>query len=125
MEVLIKGEINSLAGIGSKIQVDGWEEAIVVVSSERSTRGKQSKYKSGSKDTSKAAVLDDTSVVSVMIVGRIPQIFSLIETVSSVKKKHMKSSPLRVKGMHGSTEPDYSAEKKLGIVLNLFYQWWI
>ena len=41
-----------------------------VVSSERSTGLKLSKYKSGSKDASKAAVLDDT------IVGRIPLIFS-------------------------------------------------
>jgi len=36
----------------------------------------ESKYKSGSTDTSIAAALDDTSV---MIVGRIPSIFSLIE----------------------------------------------
>ena len=61
--------MNSVVGIGSKIQVDGLEETIAVVSSERSTGQKSSKYKSGSKDTSKAAVLDDTLV---MIVGRIP-----------------------------------------------------
>ena len=65
MEVSIKGKtsLNSLVGIGSKIQVDGLEETIVVVSSERSTGRKPSKYKSGSKDTSKAASLDDTSVI--------------------------------------------------------------
>jgi len=39
MEVSIKGKtsLNSLVGIGSKIQVDGLEETIAVVSSERST----------------------------------------------------------------------------------------
>ena len=53
MEVSIKGKtsLNSLVGIGSKIQVDGLEETIAVVSSERSTGQKPSKYKSGSKDT--------------------------------------------------------------------------
>jgi len=65
-----------------------------------STEQKQSKYKSGSKDTSKAAVFDD---ISVIIVGRIPIIISLIETILLVKKL-MKSSVLRVKGIHGSTE---------------------
>ena len=62
MEVSIKGKtsLNSLVGIGSKIQVDGLEETIAVVSSERSTGQKPSKYKSGSKDPFKAAVLDDT-----------------------------------------------------------------
>jgi len=63
MEVSIKGKTssNSLVGIGYKIQVD-------VVSSERSTGQKQSKHKTGSKDTSKAAVHDETLV---LIVGRI------------------------------------------------------
>jgi len=77
MEVLIKGKtsLNSLVGIGSKIQVDGLEETVAVVSSERSTGKKPFKYKSGSTDTSKAAALDDTSVI---IVGRIPSIFSII-----------------------------------------------
>ena len=52
MEVSIKGKtsLNSLVGIGSKIQVDGLEETIAVVSSERSTGQKLSKYKSGSTD---------------------------------------------------------------------------
>ena len=80
MEVLIKGKtsLNSLVGVGSKTQVDGLEETIAVVISERSTAQKPSEYKSGSKDTSKAAVLDDTAVI---IVGRIPFFFSLIKTV--------------------------------------------
>ena len=47
------------------MQVDGLEETIAVVSSERSTEQKPSKYKSGSTDTSKAAALDDTSVIIV------------------------------------------------------------
>ena len=51
----------------------------------------------GSKDTYKAAVLDD---ISVIIVGRIPLIFSLIETILLVKNL-MKSFMLRVKGIHG------------------------
>ena len=92
--------MNSLVGIGSKIQVDGLEETIAVVSSERSTGQKPYKYKSGSKYTSQDAVLDDTSVI---IVGRIPSIFSLIETILLIKNL-MKSSLLRVKGIHGSTE---------------------
>ena len=71
-----------------------------VVSPERSTGQKPSKYQSGSKDTSKAAALDDTLVI---IVGRIPSIFSLIETILLIKNL-MKSSLLRVKGIHGSTE---------------------
>ena len=64
MEVSIKGKtsLNSLVGIGSKIQVDGLEETIAVFSSERSTGQKPCKYKSGSKDASKATALDDTSV---------------------------------------------------------------
>ena len=47
MEVSIKEKtsLNSLVGIGSKIQVDGLEETIAVVSSERSTGQKPSKYK--------------------------------------------------------------------------------
>ena len=67
MEVLTKGKtfLNSVVGIGSKTQVDGSEETIAVVSSESLTGQKQSKYKSGSKDTSKAAVLDDISVIMV------------------------------------------------------------
>ena len=102
MEVSIKGKtsLNSLVGIGSKIQVDGLEETIAIVSSERSTRQKPSKYKSGPNGTSKAAVLDDTLVI---LVGRIPLIFSLIETILLIKNL-MKSSLLRVKGIHGSTE---------------------
>jgi len=67
---------------------------------ELTTGQKPSKYKSGSKTTSKAALLDDTSVI---IVGRIPLIFSLIETILLIKN-FMKSSLLRVKGIHGSTE---------------------
>ena len=69
MEVLIKGKLflSILVGIRFKIKVDGLEETIVV-SSERSTGEKQYKYKSGSRDTSKATILDDTSVI---IVGRI------------------------------------------------------
>jgi len=79
MEVSIKGKtLNSLIGNGFKIQVDGLEETIAVGSSERSTGQKPSKYKSGYKDTSKAAAIDDTSVI---IVGRIPLIFSLMETI--------------------------------------------
>ena len=71
MEVSIKGKtsLNSLVGIWSKIQMDGFKETITVVNSESSTGQKPSKYKSGSKDTSKAAVLDDTLVI---IVGMIP-----------------------------------------------------
>ena len=44
MEVSIKGKncLNSLVGIGSRIQVDGLEETIGVVSSERSTGQKLS-----------------------------------------------------------------------------------
>jgi len=47
MEVLIKRKtsLNSLVGIESKIQVDGLEETIAVVSSERSTGQKPSKLK--------------------------------------------------------------------------------
>jgi len=66
--------LNSLFGIGSKIQVDGLEKNFAVVSSEGSTGWKESKYKSGSKDTSKAAVLDDTSVI---MVGKIPLILHI------------------------------------------------
>jgi len=47
-----------MVGIGPKLQIDGLGETIAVVSSERWTGQKPSKYKSGSKDTSKAAVLD-------------------------------------------------------------------
>ena len=70
MEVSIKGKtsLNSLVGIGSTIQVDGLEETLTVVSSERLAGQKQSIYKSGSKDTSKPAVLDDALVIKV---GRI------------------------------------------------------
>ena len=95
MEVLIKGKtsLNILVGIGSKIQVDGLEETIAIVSSERSTGQKLSKYKSGSKDNSEATVLDDTLVI---IVGSIPLLFSLIETIS-LENKLMQSSLLRVK----------------------------
>ena len=43
MDVSIKGKtLNGLVGIGSKIQVDGFEETIAVVSSERSTGQKPS-----------------------------------------------------------------------------------
>ena len=49
--------MKSLVVFGFKIQVDGLEETIAVVSSEISAGQKPSKYKSGSKDTSKAAVL--------------------------------------------------------------------
>ena len=64
--------------------------------------------------------IDDTSV---MIVGRIPSIFSLTETILLVKKL-MKSSLLRVKGIHGSTELGclVSAEKKPKVAVLLFYQ---
>ena len=97
--------------------------AHTVVSSETSTGQKPSKYKSGSRDTSKAAKLDETSVI---IVGRIPLIFSLIETILLIKNL-MKSSLLRVKGIHGNRartlcQPGYSAEEKPGIILILFYQ---
>ena len=96
MEMSIKGKtsLNSLVVIWSKTQVDGLEAIIAVVSSERSTGQKPSQYKSGSKDTSKAAVLDD---ISLIIVGRIPLIFSLIETILLVEL--MKSLLLRVKGI--------------------------
>jgi len=61
--VSVKGKtsLNSQVGIGSKIQVDGFKKAIVVVGSESLTGQKLSKYKSGSEDTFKAAVLVDAS----------------------------------------------------------------
>ena len=71
--VIIVGRIPSIFSLIETIlliiQVDGLEEAIAVVSSESLTGQKLSKYKTISRDTTKAAVLDYTSVT---IVGRIP-----------------------------------------------------
>ena len=107
MEVLIKGKIslNSLVGIGSKIEVDGLEETIVVSSESLTGQKKVANHTNQFLQIiSKAAAPDDTFVITV---GRIPWIFSLIEKMSLVKN-FMKSSQLRVQG---STE--------LGLSVNL------
>ena len=59
--------LNSLVGIGSKIKVDGLDEAKIVHSSENAMGQKRSKDKSFSTEISLAAVLDVTTVI---IVGR-------------------------------------------------------
>jgi len=98
-----------------------WKRLLLLLA--QTDRQKQFKYKSDSKDTSKAAELDDTSVIKVR---RITLIFSPIETILLVKKL-MKSLLLRVRNTRLNRartlcQPGDSAEKKPGIILLLFYQ---
>lgn len=101
-DVLIEGKtsLSSQVGIGSKRQVDGLDEEIVEVSSERSIGAKQSKYISGFTVNSKFPVFEDRSR---LIEGKRELILFLIFTILSLKKL-MKSLLLRSAGIHGTIE---------------------